>query len=99
MHLVVDMERVVNMVNGRIVDEELGRISQFFENLTDGEFQEMLERCGNGIIEESCQSSYVLVMRNSFRMEKSWKDNDKFYQNTEEYYCDFQSEEYLLGAA
>lgn len=87
------------MVNGRKINEELNRISKFFDNITDDEFQEMIERCGDGIIEESCQSSYVLVMKNSFRIEKSWKENDKFYQNMEECYCNFQNEEYLLGAA
>lgn len=58
------MEGVINMVNGREINEELNRISQFFENLTDDEFQEVIKRCGHGIIKENCQSSYITANAN-----------------------------------
>lgn len=93
------MERVVIMVNGRSINDELNRISQFFENLDCKEFEKMLENCGEGIIEESCQSSYVLVTNNSFRMEKCWKEHNNFYQNVNGICCNFSKEEDLLGAA
>lgn len=48
-------------VNGRSLDEELKRIDDFFDNLSDVEFVEMIKRNGADTIEESYKSSYVLA--------------------------------------
>lgn len=48
-------------VNGRSLEEELKRIEDFFDNLSDEEFVEMIERNGANEIKESWESSFVLA--------------------------------------
>ena len=47
------------MVNGRILEDELKRIGDFFDALSMEEFEEMALECGAGIIAPSGQSLYV----------------------------------------
>ncbi len=47
------------MVNGRILEDELKRIGDFFNSLSVEEFEEMALECGAGVIVPSVESMYV----------------------------------------
>lgn len=47
------------MVNGRILEEEIKRIDDFFDALNINDFEEMALDCGAGIIVPSGESMYV----------------------------------------
>ena len=47
------------MVNGRVLEDELKRINEFFEALSLEEFEEMALDCGTGVIAPSRESMYV----------------------------------------
>lgn len=62
-------------VNGRSLEEELKRIEDFFDNLSDEEFVEMIERNGANEIKESCESSFVLAAQPCMHYKSSLKKN------------------------
>ena len=47
------------MVNGRILEDELKRIDDFFDSLSAEEFEVMAIECGAGVIVPSVESMYV----------------------------------------
>lgn len=51
------------MINGRSLEEELKRIDDFFDNLSNEEFETMKKRIGFGKIKPAKESSYVLAMQ------------------------------------
>lgn len=50
---------VINMVNGRRLEDELSRIDDFFSALSMEKFEEMVLDCGAGVIDSSVESVYV----------------------------------------
>ncbi|MCM1058222.1 MAG: hypothetical protein NC517_11535 [Firmicutes bacterium] len=50
------------MVNGRILEEELKKIDEFFDALSMEEFEKMAMDCGAGIIAPSDESAYVAAV-------------------------------------
>lgn len=51
------------MINGRSLEGELKRIDDFFDNLSNKEFELLKKRIGFGIIKQAKESSYVLAMQ------------------------------------
>lgn len=49
------------------LEERLNRIDDFFDKLSDDEFEEMCYECGAGIIKESAFSSYNIPTDNLFK--------------------------------
>lgn len=56
------VRKVKNMVNGRILEDELKRIDDFFDAMSVEEFEKKALDCGAGIIVSSCESMYVEVL-------------------------------------
>lgn len=61
------------MVNGRSLEDELKRISDFFDALSVDEFEEMALDCGAGVIVPSEKSVYVEAVPKRYVNEENMK--------------------------